>query len=201
MQCAAKILTEVYSYIEDYSTIPWDMSNSTKWAKDMQSWSWLTGRWRMRWYPKNSRIASMRNWRWKQRLKQTWYEGSCKWNRPNLCQQAEPYKRWNEGMWGVQDQANLLEQSICAAAEWASEFWIHVGSSTRRTSGAAAKIAEIGCHYIYQFVRSGRSCDDWAKIFGCTCCILGRCQGSLTIAITFTFDYKILQNHKQFLWW
>ena len=340
----------------------------------MKSWSWLTGRWRMRWYPKNSRIASMRNWRWKQRLKQTWYEGSCKWNRLNLCQQAEPYKRWNKGMWGcktkpicwsshmcscgvsirvlnpcwqlykknircssdncrnwlplhlpvrqigqklwrlgkdirlhllyfgemsrvtnnsdyvyirLQDTAKsqavplmiamvskifpecclnfhlsfsgapricraainspederwddvprapepriceswvrskgtgrqcskgapnenirscLSKQSlargktttcwntgssrfawavICAAAEWASEFWIHVGSSTRRTSGAAATIAEIGCHHIYRFVRSGRSCGDWAKIFGCICCILGRCQGSMTVVFT-----------------
>ena len=73
---------------------------------------------------------------------------------------------------------------ICAAAEWASEFWIHVGSSTRRTSGAAATIAEIGCHHIYRFVRSGRSCGDWAKIFGCICCILGRCQGSMTVVFT-----------------
>ena len=85
---------------------------------------------------------------------------------------------WNTG------SSRFAWAVICAAAEWASEFWIHVGSSTRRTSGAAATIAEIGCHDIYQFVRSGRSCGDWAKIFGCTCCILGRCQGSMTLVFT-----------------
>ena len=85
---------------------------------------------------------------------------------------------WNTG------SSRFAWAVICAAAEWASEFWIHVGSSTRRTSGAAATIAEIGCHHIYRFVRSGRSCGDWAKIFGCICCILGRCQGSMTVVFT-----------------